>query len=421
MRWTHFTPLLLLAQLTAAQTLEGCIAQGCICPAPTKPPTGIITIISGSLSPEKPEFSFPVGSSTSVQVQVPPGFNILVNGQLTTAVVGGYVTVPGGSNFVTLRPAIAIHGHIQVPINVVRPLDSTSHQSHLTIVKPGSTNVPTASIHVQVNSEGHDIIITTPGIDLRNTLQIIINGNVVAQTQPSSTGAGSIAVVPLPVGSSIITIRPAHPSVSAGFIWDISYEIARRGSSVLVTQITGSSGGSIHQGGGIDLTCPPAVTATVTATATVTVSANPNPPSQVISASPPTASPEPPKTPCTATVMKPWTKFSRWKAEWKSSDHQFDVNYDYPTDITVTDDQNKTERYEVFVDGVSVGKTSDVATERSKHCGLDADACIAKGWAHGTFRIPAGQHKVSIKLIGNDIDWSGWWYFAGQYKIAKAC
>ncbi|GLB33809.1 hypothetical protein LshimejAT787_0106930 [Lyophyllum shimeji] len=261
----------------------------CICPAPSTPPAGVITIIPGSVSPDKPEFSFPVGSSSGVQVQVPPGFNILINGQPATNIVGGYVTVPGGSNVVTLRPAVTIGGSFQIPINVVRPAGSTSHTSHISIVKPATSMVPSASIHVQVDSDGYDLIITTPGVETRNI------------------------------------------------------------------------------------------------------------------------------------VLRPWTKFSRWKAEWKSSDYEIDVNYDYPTDMTVTDDQNKTERYEVFVDGVSVGKTSDVATERSKHCGLDADACIAKGWAHGTFRIPAGKHKISIKLIGNDIDWSGWWYFAGQYKIAKAC
>lgn len=38
----------------------------------------------------------------------------------------------------------------------------------------------------------------------------------------------------------------------------------------------------------------------------------------------------------------------------------------------------------------------------------------------GTFPIPAGQHKIGIALIGNDID-GGWWYFAGQYKVARSC
>ncbi|GLB34549.1 hypothetical protein LshimejAT787_0201140 [Lyophyllum shimeji] len=414
MHWIHLTPLLLLAQLAGAQTLQGCVAQGCICPAPSTPPAGIITIIPGSVSPDKPEFSFPVGSSSGVQVQVPPGFNILINGQPATNIVGGYVTVPGGSNVVTLRPAVTISGSFQIPINVVRPAGSTSHTSHISIVKPATSMVPSASIHAQVDSDGYDLIITTPGVETRNTLHIIINDKVVATTKPSTTGAGSMAVVPLPVGSSVIVIRPAQPDVSVGFIWDISYEIARRGSSVLITLGGGVSSGSINMAN-----CPTpvavTVTATTTATATVTVSANAQPvPS-------PDVTPDPPKPECSAIVLKPWTKFSRWKAEWKSSDYEFDVNYDYPTDMTVTDDQNKTERYEVFVDGVSVGKTSDVATERSKHCGLDADACIAKGWAHGTFRVPAGKHKISIKLIGNDIDWSSWWYFAGQYKIAKAC
>ena len=100
------------------------------------------------------------------------------------------------------------------------------------------------------------------------------------------------------------------------------------------------------------------------------------------------------------------------------------------------DDENKTERFEILVDGISVGKTNDFTVERSAHCGSDADKCIEKGWGRkycliqafymklidlphpsidGTFPIPAGQHKISIKLIGNDID-GGWWYFAGQYK-----
>lgn len=45
---------------------------------------------------------------------------------------------------------------------------------------------------------------------------------------------------------------------------------------------------------------------------------------------------------CTASIVKPWTKFSHWKAEWLKGPHQFDTNYDYETEITVTDDEVST-------------------------------------------------------------------------------
>lgn len=47
--------------------------------------------------------------------------------------------------------------------------------------------------------------------------------------------------------------------------------------------------------------------------------------------------------------------------------------------------QNKTERFEVFVDGTSVGKTNDFTVERSSHCGANADKCIEKGWGRELF------------------------------------
>lgn len=59
--------------------------------------------------------------------------------------------------------------------------------------------------------------------------------------------------------------------------------------------------------------------------------------------------------------------------------------------LTVTDDENKAEHFEIKLDGELLGETEEKGFDRWQHCGKDADACIAKGWSHGSFPVPKGK------------------------------
>ncbi|KZP17572.1 hypothetical protein FIBSPDRAFT_933937 [Athelia psychrophila] len=465
---------------------------------------GTFSITTGfTIIPSSTEHHFPSYSVDGYEIHVSEGFETLINYQLVlpsnTGTSGSIVSVPAGSHIITLRYTRSVESAIRGSYRVVRS-SATETKFGFKLTHSESVPRPGYDIHIDEHSgaEENDLIVTTPLGD-KTTLEIVINGRVIARTSKNADQPGSeVAVVPLPRGPGFnIIIRPVYADVAAGHVWagDIRI-VARSGSTnrqpspssfeVIITNsftiievkreflltlppafdaagiagvgyvlelhvspgfdifIDGAVVGPAKDGqGGIFVRIPggqPMIemryTLEFSGTLTgkyeirrVQVETTPKPapeiPSKpaekpVVPIPPAPSTPAAPAAACTPSTLKPWTKFSHWKAEWLKGPHEFDTNYDSDTEITVTDDENKTERFEILVDGVSVGKTNDFTVERSAHCGANADACIARGWGHGTFPIPAGQHKISIKLIGNDID-GGWWYFAGQYKISRRC
>lgn len=445
------------------------VAQGSSNPN-LKPPSAIEVVISTSFTvvetnPEyvitlPPRFDVDIaGNGYVLELHVSPGFDILVDGIVvghsSDGQSGTFIRIPGGLPRIIIRyirqisGTVTITGWYEIKRVPKPPSEASSRPAPepskpapelpMPIVTPSnppttSSSAPTASApactpstlkpwtkfshwkaewlkgphEFDTNYDSDTEITVTDDENKTERFEVLVDGVSVGKTNDftveRSAHCGSDAdkciekgwghgTFPIPAGQHKISIKLIGNDIDGGW-WYFAgqYKITRKcGEPVQPSAAP------------VEPTCRPAEPV-------VTPSATTKP-----APSATTAAPD-----CTASVLKPWTAVSRWKAEWLKGPHEFDTNYDYETEMTVTDDQNKTERFEIFVDGVSVGKTNDFTVERSAHCGTNADKCIERGWGHGTFPIPAGQHKIGIKLIGNDIN-GGWWYFAGQYKIVRSC
>jgi len=128
--------------------------------------------------------------------------------------------------------------------------------------------------------------------------------------------------------------------------------------------------------------------------------------------------------PCRGSALQGWQGFTvGWNAQYPrpGPPAPFITTVKFDTDgiLTVTDDENKAEHFEIKLDGKLLGETYENGFDRWKYCGKDANACIAKGWSHGYFNVPKGEHELSIQWTKGDM--KGWWYGAGQYRFDAAC
>ncbi|TLD32660.1 hypothetical protein E2P81_ATG05636 [Venturia nashicola] len=100
------------------------------------------------------------------------------------------------------------------------------------------------------------------------------------------------------------------------------------------------------------------------------------------------------KHPCRGKLISGWQKFTLgWNAKYPRNGppapfiKEINVEQDDAI-LTVTDDENKAEHFEIKLDGEILGETEEKGFDRRQHCGKDADACIARGWSHGSFPVP---------------------------------
>ena len=153
-----------------------------------------------------------------------------------------------------------------------------------------------------------------------------------------------------------------------------------------------------------DWTCSCITGAEATATVTVTRPASPAPTITITGTDgTPTEAPaskfpcsDDDDNPCKGGTLSDWQKFTvSWTAGYPRSGPPAPfvkrVNFADDGILTVTDDENKAEHFEVKLDGRLLGETREEGFDRSKHCGKDADACMKKGWSHGFFSVPKGN------------------------------
>lgn len=136
------------------------------------------------------------------------------------------------------------------------------------------------------------------------------------------------------------------------------------------------------------------------------------------------------KDPCRGKQAAPWTSFSvEWNAEYKQpgppAPFSTTSNFDYDTILTLTDDIYQAEHFNVKVDGEKIGEThEDGWKNECLYCGKDAEACMAKGFSHGSFWIPGGKHELSFQWTDGKFKADSglyWWYGAGQYRFDRPC
>jgi hypothetical protein len=102
------------------------------------------------------------------------------------------------------------------------------------------------------------------------------------------------------------------------------------------------------------------------------------------------------KNPCRGKLVQGWQTFTvGWNAQYPRDGPPAafikKMTFDEDAILTVTDDENKAEHFEIMIDGQYLGETEEKGFDRWQHCGKDADACMAKGWSHGSFPVPAGE------------------------------
>lgn len=134
--------------------------------------------------------------------------------------------------------------------------------------------------------------------------------------------------------------------------------------------------------------------------------------------------------PCRGKQAQGWTSFS---VVWDYTHVRPDPpapfvttsNFDYDTILTLTDDIYQAEHFLVKMDGKDIGETHEDGWKNEKlYCGKDAEACMAKGFSHGSFPIPAGKHELSFEWTKGEYKTtygSDWWYGAGQYRFDRPC
>ena len=76
------------------------------------------------------------------------------------------------------------------------------------------------------------------------------------------------------------------------------------------------------------------------------------------------------------------------------------VKHSRPSQLSVIDIDARDMRYQVFVDGVLQGLSTDFDLDKSIDCGQDVNVCIEKGFAMGTLNIPPGHHTIKVEWIG---------------------
>ncbi|KAL4986034.1 hypothetical protein BDW68DRAFT_164003 [Aspergillus falconensis] len=129
---------------------------------------------------------------------------------------------------------------------------------------------------------------------------------------------------------------------------------------------------------------------------------------------------------CTTTVQD-WNRVSlMWTPEHPKpgppSPATFASNFDYETILTLTDDSDSLERFEVYQDFQLIGRTSERTAESTVRKGVfDAGEAIGLGFSHGSFTVPAGAHTFTVtwqEAANNPQvhDWSGG---ALQYRFER--
>lgn len=70
----------------------------------------------------------------------------------------------------------------------------------------------------------------------------------------------------------------------------------------------------------------------------------------------------------------------------------FSSNFDFETILTITDDYQSLERFEVYQDDQFIGKTSERGPgSTARNDVKDADEALRLGYSQGYFTIPPGQ------------------------------
>ncbi|KAK4693205.1 hypothetical protein P7C71_g4150, partial [Lecanoromycetidae sp. Uapishka_2] len=136
------------------------------------------------------------------------------------------------------------------------------------------------------------------------------------------------------------------------------------------------------------------------------------------------------KNPCRGKQAQAWTTFSvLWDATYARpgppAPFTTSSNFDYDTILTLTDDIYQAEHFTVKMDGDKIGETHEDGWKNEKlYCGKDAEACMAKGFSHGSFWIPGGKHDLSFQWTDGEYKTSygsDWWFGAGQYRFDRPC
>lgn len=136
------------------------------------------------------------------------------------------------------------------------------------------------------------------------------------------------------------------------------------------------------------------------------------------------------KNPCRGAQQQAWRTFSVvWTADYPrpGAPKPFTTtsNFDTDTILTLTDDEYQAEHFTVTLDGEKIGETHEKGWKNNKlYCGKVAEDCMSKGFSHGHFLIPKGQHDLGFQWTDGPYQteegWN-WWYGAGQYRFDKPC
>ncbi|KZP03085.1 hypothetical protein FIBSPDRAFT_1055473 [Athelia psychrophila] len=199
---------------------------------------GTLSISTGfTITSSSTEHHFPSYSVDGYEIYVSEGFETLIDYQLVspsnTGTSGSIVSVPAGSHTIVFRYTRSVESAIRGSYRVVRS-SATETKFGFKLTHSESVPRPGYDIHIDEHSgaEENDLIVTTPLGD-KTTLEIVINGRVVARTSKAADQPGSeVAVVPLPRGpGSNIVIRPVYPDVAAGHVWAGDIRIVARSGS----------------------------------------------------------------------------------------------------------------------------------------------------------------------------------------------
>ncbi|KAL3435099.1 hypothetical protein BDV09DRAFT_168556 [Aspergillus tetrazonus] len=129
---------------------------------------------------------------------------------------------------------------------------------------------------------------------------------------------------------------------------------------------------------------------------------------------------------CTTTVQDWKRVLLMWTPEHPKpgppSPATFASNFDHETILTITDDLDSLERFEVYQDFQLIGRISERTAESTVRKGVqDAGEAIRLGFSHGSFTVPAGPHTFTVtwqEAANNPQvhDWSGG---ALQYRFER--
>ncbi|KAF4161528.1 hypothetical protein CNMCM6936_003369 [Aspergillus lentulus] len=115
------------------------------------------------------------------------------------------------------------------------------------------------------------------------------------------------------------------------------------------------------------------------------------------------ASPAP--APLCTTVVQPWNRVDlMWTSEHAKPGPPapgiFSSNFDFETILTITDDYQSLERFEVYQDDQFIGKTSERGPgSTARNDVKDADEALRLGYSQGYFTIPSGPHTFTVTWL----------------------